>query len=52
MIELFDTVVLVMVLYSMRVDCDVIVSRAGINALGNRVMVEQLLCTELIGEMG
>ena len=32
MIELFDTVVLVMVLYSMRVDYDVIVSRAGINA--------------------
>jgi len=33
-----------------KVDWYIIVSRVGINMLGNGVMVKQLVCKELIGE--
>ena len=57
MIELLDRMVLVRAQYSPRVggnevDCHIIVSRVGINVLGNGVMVKKLVCTELIGEWG
>ena len=53
--ELLDTVVSVRVQRSPRVrgngvDCHIIVTRVGINVLGNGVMVIQLVFSELIGE--